>query len=55
VLTLAKEGLLTTLGYVGGHWRPAADGATFDVVNPADGGVVARVADYGAPTKQRTP
>jgi len=48
VLTLAKEGLLTTLGYVGGQWRPAADGATFDVVNPADGGVVARVADYGA-------
>jgi len=48
VLTLAKEGLLSTLGYVGGHWRPAVDGATFDVVNPADGGVVARVADYGA-------
>jgi acyl-CoA reductase-like NAD-dependent aldehyde dehydrogenase len=49
VLTLAKEGLLATLGYVGGHWRPAADGATFDVVNPADGGVATAL------TKQRTP
>jgi len=33
--------------YVGGQWRPAADGATFDVLNPADETVLASVASAG--------
>jgi succinate-semialdehyde dehydrogenase / glutarate-semialdehyde dehydrogenase len=33
--------------YVGGKWVPAADGSRFDVLDPATGDVVARVADGG--------
>ena len=29
--------------FIGGDWRPAADGATDDVVNPATGGVIGSV------------
>ncbi|WP_110180990.1 NAD-dependent succinate-semialdehyde dehydrogenase [Nocardioides solisilvae] len=32
---------------VGGEWRDAEDGATFEVLDPADGSVLARVADAG--------
>ena len=30
---------------VGGQWRPASDGGTFDVLDPADGSVLTTVAD----------
>ena len=33
--------------YVGGSWRPAADGATRDVVSPADGRLVTTVSEAG--------
>jgi succinate-semialdehyde dehydrogenase/glutarate-semialdehyde dehydrogenase len=33
--------------FIGGQWRPAGDGATFAVDNPATGGVIAEVADAG--------
>jgi len=38
--------LIETQAYIGGQWMSAE--ATFDVVNPADGSVIARVADLGA-------
>jgi succinate-semialdehyde dehydrogenase/glutarate-semialdehyde dehydrogenase len=31
--------------FIGGEWRPAKGGATFDVHDPADAGVLAQVAD----------
>jgi succinate-semialdehyde dehydrogenase/glutarate-semialdehyde dehydrogenase len=31
--------------YIAGEWRPSSSGATFDVHDPADAGVLARVAD----------
>ena len=37
---------------VGGHWRPAADGATFPVDNPATGETLIEVADAGAQDAQ---
>ncbi|MBM7415325.1 MULTISPECIES: NAD-dependent succinate-semialdehyde dehydrogenase [Nocardiaceae] len=33
---------------IGGRWRDAVDGRTFDVENPATGEIIARVADGGA-------
>ncbi|APF39312.1 NAD-dependent succinate-semialdehyde dehydrogenase (plasmid) [Chelatococcus daeguensis] len=40
--------LMRTLGYVDGRWTAAPDGAVFDVNDPADGTLVARVAALGA-------
>jgi succinate-semialdehyde dehydrogenase/glutarate-semialdehyde dehydrogenase len=34
--------------YIGGEWRPAASGRTFQSTNPATGAVVGEVADGGA-------
>ena len=34
--------------YIAGEWRPASGGGTFDVHDPANGGVVGRVSDGGA-------
>src|SRR3954468_1949978 len=31
--------------YIGGQWRPAGDGGTFEVCDPADASLLARVAD----------
>ena len=31
--------------FIGGSWREANDGATFDVHDPADGSVITEVAD----------
>jgi len=45
---LKDPSLLATKGYVAGNWEDAADGATFDVTNPARGDVIAAVADMGA-------
>ena len=44
-MLLRDPSLLQTRAYVAGEWIDAADGATFDVVNPARGDVIARVAD----------
>ena len=35
-------------GYVGGRWKPSSDGNTFDVYNPANGEVLAKVASMTA-------
>ncbi|HEY6224673.1 MAG TPA: aldehyde dehydrogenase family protein, partial [Gemmatimonadales bacterium] len=38
-----------TLGlFIGGQWVPAASGETFETINPATRGVLARVAQAGA-------
>lgn len=42
---LRDPSLLETRAFVAGHWVDAADGATFDVINPARGDVIAKVAD----------
>ncbi len=42
--TLLKAGVT----YIGGQWVAADSGAVFDVVNPADGTVLAQVPDMGA-------
>jgi succinate-semialdehyde dehydrogenase / glutarate-semialdehyde dehydrogenase len=39
--------LLATKAYLAGDWVDAADGATFEVTNPARGDVIARVASLG--------
>ncbi len=39
--------------YIDGEWMLAEGGATFDVKNPADASVVARVANGGTPEIQR--
>ena len=44
-MLLKDPSLLQTRAYVAGEWIDTADGATFDVVNPARGDVIARVAD----------
>ena len=43
---LKDPSLLETRGYVAGAWVDADDGATFDVINPARGDVIAQVADF---------
>ena len=40
--------LLRTGGYINGQWTDAQDKATFDVTNPATGGLITRVSDLGA-------
>ncbi|KPP89629.1 MAG: bifunctional succinate-semialdehyde dehydrogenase / glutarate-semialdehyde dehydrogenase GabD [Rhodobacteraceae bacterium HLUCCA08] len=42
---LDRPDLLISDAYLGGNWVQAASGATFDVVNPARGDVIAQVAD----------
>ena len=44
---LSRPDLLRGDAFLGGRWVQAASGRTFDVVNPARGDVVARVADLG--------
>src|SRR5438552_18063768 len=39
--------------YINGKWVLADGGATFDVTNPADGSVVAKVANGAGPDIQR--
>ncbi len=46
-MQLTDSALLRTQAYIDGAWRDAADGARFDVNNPADGRVVASVPDMG--------
>ncbi len=42
---LKDPSLLATQGYFAGEWVDGEDGATFDVMNPARGDVIAKVAD----------
>ncbi len=42
---LDDPSLLETRAFLGGEWVEARDGATFDVINPARGDVIAKVAD----------
>lgn len=44
---LRDPSLLETRAFVAGEWVEAEDGATFDVINPARGDVIAKVADLG--------
>jgi succinate-semialdehyde dehydrogenase/glutarate-semialdehyde dehydrogenase len=46
-LQLADKDLLKNQAYIDGQWVAADDGATFDVMNPATGEVVATVARAG--------
>lgn len=34
--------------YIGGQWRPAASGKTFDVMNPANAKLIGRASDAGS-------
>jgi succinate-semialdehyde dehydrogenase / glutarate-semialdehyde dehydrogenase len=43
---LKDPSLLATQGYLAGEWADGEDGATFQVLNPARGDVVADVADF---------
>jgi succinate-semialdehyde dehydrogenase/glutarate-semialdehyde dehydrogenase len=52
-LTLKDPSLLKTAAYIAGEWQGADDGATFDVVNPATGEVIATVPRMGAAETRR--
>ncbi|GAB5457877.1 MAG: NAD-dependent succinate-semialdehyde dehydrogenase [Henriciella sp.] len=41
-----------TQAYIDGQWRDAASGASFDVINPANGEIIAQVADCSAADAQ---
>ncbi len=45
--------LLKSQAYVDGEWVEADSGAVFDVINPADGSVVATIADLGVAETRR--
>jgi succinate-semialdehyde dehydrogenase/glutarate-semialdehyde dehydrogenase len=47
VLHLDNPGLLREQAYVNGEWLSANDGGTFEVSNPADGSLLANVAQLG--------
>ena len=47
-MQLTDPTLLRTQALIGGEWVDADSGATFDVVDPATGEVVASIADLGA-------
>ena len=47
--SLHDSGLLHTDAYIAGRWTPAGSGKTFAVRNPADGTLLAMVADVGLP------
>ncbi|MDH3903795.1 MAG: NAD-dependent succinate-semialdehyde dehydrogenase [Xanthomonadales bacterium] len=52
-LNLTDPSLLKTKAYVDGQWCDADNGNTFDVINPATGGVIAPVPDMGADETRR--
>lgn len=52
-MQLHDPSLLRTQSYIGGAWTDADTGATFKVVNPVNGEVVAAVADVGATETRR--
>ncbi|CAH1747580.1 NADP(+)-dependent succinate-semialdehyde dehydrogenase [Thauera humireducens] len=52
-MRMKDDTLLRTRAYIDGAWTEADDGARFDVLNPADGGVLASVPDMGAAETRR--
>ena len=46
-LALSDSSLLVSQAYVGGQWIDAPDGKTFDVTDPFDGSLLARLPDLG--------
>jgi succinate-semialdehyde dehydrogenase/glutarate-semialdehyde dehydrogenase len=52
-LPLTDSTLLKNQAYVNGHWIDADDGATYDILNPADSSVVTSVAKVGADETRR--
>ena len=52
-LKLADTNLLREQAYLNGAWVSADDGGTFDVTNPADGTLLARVAQLGVTETRR--
>ncbi len=52
-MRLKDVSLLKTLAYVDGAWTAADTGATFDVLNPATGEVLAKLPDMGAAETRR--
>ena len=50
---LADSRLLRRQAYINGEWVPADSGKTFSVFNPADGSLLADVADCGADETRR--
>ncbi|AVR88739.1 Succinate-semialdehyde dehydrogenase [Thauera aromatica K172] len=53
MMQLKDSALLRELAYIDGVWAGADDGARFEVTNPADGSVLARVPDMGAAETRR--
>ena len=47
-MKLKDPSLLRSQAYINGAWIDAADGRVFAVNNPADGSLIAEVADLGA-------
>ena len=47
-MKLKDASLLRTQSYINGEWVGASDGRSFTVHNPADGSLIAEVADLGA-------
>jgi succinate-semialdehyde dehydrogenase/glutarate-semialdehyde dehydrogenase len=52
-LELNNPALLREQSYINGEWVSAADGQTFNVTNPADGSLVARVPQLGVADAKR--
>ncbi|AMO37212.1 NADP-dependent succinate-semialdehyde dehydrogenase [Thauera humireducens] len=52
-MRMKDDTLLRTRAYIDGAWTEADDGARFDVLNPANGGVLASVPDMGAAETRR--
>ncbi len=50
---LKDASLLKTQSYINGEWVNADSGATFDVIDPASGEVIAQVANLGAAETRR--
>lgn len=53
MLKLNDPALLRTGAFIGGAWFAADSGRSFDVLNPADGSLVGRVADCGRAETER--
>ncbi|MCK2088428.1 NADP-dependent succinate-semialdehyde dehydrogenase [Thauera aromatica] len=52
-MQLKDSALLRELAYIDGVWAGADHGARFEITNPADGSVLARVPDMGAAETRR--
>ncbi|WCL54093.1 NAD-dependent succinate-semialdehyde dehydrogenase [Gimibacter soli] len=52
-LTLKDPSLLATKAYINGEWVDSDDGSTFDVLNPATGELIAKVASCGGAEARR--